>query len=45
MEEQEEHLPDVRRWNLPETLNDWIDQILKVEPLATQGTWAPRIHK
>ena len=40
VEEQEEHLPGVRYWDLPETVKDRIDQILQVEPPATQGTWA-----
>ena len=39
--ELEERLPDVRHWDLHGKVKDWIDQILQVEPPATQGTWAP----
>ena len=35
VEEQEEHLP--------ETVKDWIDQILLMEPPATPGTWVPLV--
>ena len=27
-EEEQDHLPDVLVWNLPETVKDWIDQNL-----------------
>ena len=36
----EERLLDVRRWDPHGRMKGWIDQILQVEPQATQGTWA-----
>ena len=34
--EVEERLPDVRHWDLHVKMKGWIDQILQVEPPATQ---------
>ena len=38
--ELEERLLDVRRCDLHGRMKGWVDQILQVEPPATQGTWA-----
>ena len=43
VEEQEEHLPDVRHWDILETVKDWIDQILQSDPKVSAGTWVPLV--
>ena len=41
VERLEERHPDVRHWDLHGKKKGCMDQVLQVEPAATQGTWAP----
>ena len=43
VEEQEERLLDVRRWDLHGKMKSWIGQILQVKQPATQGAWEPLV--